>query len=109
MWLTISIREGKNREVRRILASMALDVNRLIRVSYGPFQLMDLAQGQVEAVKRRVLADQLGPAAEQFGLTGAIDGYKARQARTNPRPSKGSDSVELTPPSPPDKRGGWKP
>ena len=90
MWLTISIREGKNREVRRILSSMSLDVNRLIRVSYGPFQLMDLAPGDVEPVKRRVLADQLGPAAAQFGLTGAIDGYKARQARLTT----------------PDKRGG---
>ena len=84
MWLTIGLREGKNREVRRILGSLALEVNRLIRVSYGPFQLMDLAPGTVEAVKRRVLADQLGPSAGQFGLTGPIDGYKARQAKLRP-------------------------
>ena len=108
MWLTISIREGKNREVRRILASMALDVNRLIRVSYGPFQLMDLAPGQVEPVKRRILADQLGPAAAEFGLTGPIDGYKARQARANP--PKGADPAGPPPATPPpSKRGGWKP
>ena len=91
MWLTIGLREGKNREVRRILGSLALEVNRLIRVSYGPFQLMDLAPGTVEPVKRRVLADQLGPAAEQFGLTGPIDGYKARQAKLNPGARKGGD------------------
>jgi 23S rRNA pseudouridine2605 synthase len=89
MWLTIGLREGKNREVRRILATLALDVNRLIRVSYGPFQLMDLAPGTVEAVKRRVLADQLGPEAERFGLTGAIDGFKAREAgRAKPTPGR---------------------
>jgi 23S rRNA pseudouridine2605 synthase len=90
MWLTIGLREGKNREVRRILGSLSLEVNRLIRVSYGPFQLMDLATGEVEAVKRRVLADQLGPEAARFGLTGAIDGYKARQSQDRPaRPKNG--------------------
>lgn len=81
MWLTIGLREGKNREVRRILGSLALEVNRLIRISYGPFQLTDLTPGMVEPIKRRVLADQLGPDAAQFGLTGAIDGYKARQGK----------------------------
>lgn len=81
MWLTVSIREGKNREVRRILESLALNVNRLIRISYGPFQLKDLEPGQAESVKRRVLADQLGGEAERFGLTGAVHGYKAEQAR----------------------------
>ena len=91
MWLTIGLREGKNREVRRILGSLALEVNRLIRVSYGPFQLMDLEPGAIEAVKRRVLADQLGPAAEEFGLTGAIDGYKARQAKIGGKPRKARD------------------
>lgn len=59
-WLTVSLREGKNREVRRVLKSLALDVNRLIRISYGPFQLLDLKPGAVEPVKRRVLAEQLG-------------------------------------------------
>ena len=91
MWLTIGLREGKNREVRRILGSLALEVNRLIRVSYGPFQLMDLTPGMVEPVKRRVLADQLGPEAAAFGLTGAIDGYKARQAKLNPTTRKPQD------------------
>ena len=66
-------------------------MNRLIRVSYGPFQLMDLTPGMVEPVKRRVLADQLGPEAAAFGLTGAIDGYKARQAKLNPTTRKPQD------------------
>jgi 23S rRNA pseudouridine2605 synthase len=70
VWLTIGLREGKNREVRKILGQLGLDVNRLIRISFGPFQLLDLEPGQVEPVKRRVLADQLGPRlARELGLT----------------------------------------
>lgn len=59
-WLTVSIREGKNREIRRGMEAVGLTVNRLIRISYGPFQLRDLKQGEVEEVKARVLADQMG-------------------------------------------------
>jgi len=60
VWLTLALREGKNREVKRVLEHLGLTVNRLIRVSYGPFQLGDLASGAVEEVKPRVLRDQLG-------------------------------------------------
>ncbi len=60
VWLVFAIREGKNREVRNVLAHLGLEVNRLIRVSYGPFQLGELAEGQVEEVKTRVLREQLG-------------------------------------------------
>ena len=68
VWLTIGLREGKNREVRTILEHLGLTVNRLIRISFGPFQLLDLEPGGVEAVKRRVLIDQLGPrVAAQLG------------------------------------------
>ena len=59
-WLTIGLREGRNREIRRALESVGLTVNRLIRISYGPFQLGDLAAGAVEEVRAKVLADQLG-------------------------------------------------
>lgn len=69
VWLTIGLREGKNREVRKILATIGLEVNRLIRISFGPFQLAELEPGTVEAVKRRVLIDQLGPKlAAELGL-----------------------------------------
>jgi 23S rRNA pseudouridine2605 synthase len=60
VWLVFAIREGKNREVRNVMAHLGLEVNRLIRVSYGPFQLAELAEGTVEEVKTRVLREQLG-------------------------------------------------
>lgn len=60
VWIDVAIREGKNREVRRALETLDLHVNRLIRTSYGPFQLMDMPRGSVEEVKRRVLRDQVG-------------------------------------------------
>ncbi|MCK0096405.1 rRNA pseudouridine synthase [Yoonia sp. F2084L] len=59
-WLTISLREGKNREIRRAMGEIGVTVNRLIRVSYGPFQLAALKPGEVEELKQRVVRDQLG-------------------------------------------------
>ena len=61
VWLTLGLREGKNREVKRLLEHIGLQVNRLIRLSYGPFQLGHLGDGEVEEVNTRVLRDQLGP------------------------------------------------
>ena len=60
VWLNFAMREGKNREVKKVLAALDLDVNRLIRISYGPFQLGDLASGEVREVRGRTLRDQLG-------------------------------------------------
>ncbi|KQT69737.1 MULTISPECIES: pseudouridine synthase [unclassified Aureimonas] len=60
VWLTLGLREGKNREVKRILGHLGLDVNRLIRLSFGPFQLSDLPEGAVREIKGRMLRDQLG-------------------------------------------------
>lgn len=59
-WLTIGLREGKNREIRRAAESIGLQVNRLLRVSYGPFQLGKLKPGEVTEIQGRVLRDQLG-------------------------------------------------
>jgi 23S rRNA pseudouridine2605 synthase len=58
-WLTVGLREGRNREVRRVMAHLGLHVSRLIRVSYGPFQLGQLARGAVEEVTGKVLREQL--------------------------------------------------
>ncbi|WP_418594606.1 pseudouridine synthase [Ponticoccus sp. (in: a-proteobacteria)] len=59
-WLTVSLREGKNREVRRAMADIGLTVNRLIRLSYGPFQLGQMKPGEVQEVRGRIVRDQLG-------------------------------------------------
>jgi len=59
-WLTVSLKEGKNREIRRVMAHMGLEVTRLIRTAYGPFQLGILPRGAVEEVNAKVLRDQLG-------------------------------------------------
>ena len=61
VWITMGLREGKNREIKNVLGAIGLDVNRLIRISYGPFQLGELNDGEVVEVKSRTLRDQLGP------------------------------------------------
>jgi len=59
-WLTMGLREGKNREVKNVLGALGLEVTRLIRISYGPFQLGELPEGAVQEIKGRTLRDQLG-------------------------------------------------
>ena len=84
LWLTFAIREGKNREVRNVLGHLGLTVTRLIRVSFGPFQLGELPEGEVEEVPTRVLREQLG--ARIAALSGA------------------NFSAPVTPPPPPEER-----
>ena len=87
-WLTVAIREGKNREIRRAMEAVGLSVNRLIRVSYGPFRLGELKAGEVEEIKSRVLRDQLGldPIADPKpdAKPGAKPGSKHAQKRKKP-------------------------
>jgi len=59
-WLVMSLTEGKNREVRKVLAHLGLTVTRLIRVSYGPYHLGSLERGEVEEISGKVIAEQLG-------------------------------------------------
>jgi len=81
-WVTIGIREGKNREVRKVMDHLGLQVTRLIRVSFGPFALGEMPPGEIEEVKTRVLAEQLGAAlAEEFGVKAAV-----AQAALRPEP-----------------------
>jgi 23S rRNA pseudouridine2605 synthase len=79
VWLRIGLREGKNREVRTILEHLGLTVNRLIRISFGPFQLLDLEPGGVEAVKRRVLIEQLGR--RTAAVLGLVEETEAKSQR----------------------------
>src|SRR5207237_6210642 len=80
VWLIFAMREGKNREVKNVLGHLGLKVNRLIRVSFGPFQLGELAAGEVTEVKTRTLRDQLG---ERLAAAAGVDfsGAPAAPAR----------------------------
>src|SRR5713101_9279537 len=70
-WLTLSLHEGRNREVRRVLEHLGYPVTRLIRLAYGPFQLGHLARGMVEEVTNKVLREQLG----KGGAAGGVDAH----------------------------------
>ncbi|SLN32977.1 pseudouridine synthase [Oceanibacterium hippocampi] len=80
-WLSVTIREGKNREIRKVMQHLGLHVARLIRISYGPFQLGDLETGLVEEVPRRIVRDQLG--------LGSPNEAKHREEPKARRPHKG--------------------
>ncbi len=88
VWITLLIREGKNREVRRIMEHLGLTVNRLIRVSFGPFVLGDLEPGQIEEVKTSVLKDQLGPRlTRQLGVRREVMREERKLAPTRSKPT----------------------
>ena len=59
-WLMVTLNEGKNREIRKVMKSIGLEVNRLIRLSYGPFQLGSLKPGETKEIPQKVLKEQLG-------------------------------------------------
>src|SRR5262245_41810187 len=84
VWITFAIREGKNREVRSVLRHLGLQVARLIRVSFGPFQLGEIAEGAVEEVPTRVLRDQLG---EKLAKAAGAD-FSAPIVARKPEPEK---------------------
>ena len=82
VWLNIGIREGKNREIRKVLAELDLKVNRLIRLSFGPFQLGDLKMGTVDEVNIQTLRDQLGEkTSTELGLGNTDSRTRPKSAR----------------------------
>jgi len=83
-WVTVGLREGRNREVRRAMADLGLEVNRLIRISYGPFQLGQLRPGAVEEIRPRILRDQIGTSVDETG-SGAVRSHKPRPKRSRRR------------------------
>ena len=88
VWLVFAIREGKNREVRNVLAHLGLEVNRLIRVSYGPFQLGELGEGEVQEVRSRVLREQLGDKVIAQAGADFDTGSERREEGSSPREKK---------------------
>ena len=90
-WATVGIREGKNREIRRAFEALGFSVNRLIRVSYGPFQLLDLQAGAVEEVRAKVLRDQLGGLLDRPGApSGRTPGAKPTRRKRRRAPRSGT-------------------
>ncbi|MFO7758173.1 MAG: pseudouridine synthase [Roseovarius sp.] len=89
-WITVAIREGRNREIRRAMEDVGLRVNRLIRLSYGPFQLGQLKPGAVEEIRPRVLRDQLGLKGDEGAPDGAQPSKRqpSKPRTSNPGPSK---------------------
>ena len=102
VWITMGLREGKNREIKKVLEHLGLAVNRLIRVSFGPFQLGDLEEGAVAEVRTRVLRDQLGPKlAREAGVD--FDAPLTERGAPEPAPAR-AESRERRPPGRADRK-----
>ncbi len=84
-WLTVALREGKNREVRNVMQHLGHEVSRLIRTGYGPFQLGNLEPRAIEEVRPKVLKEQLGLAVA--GAPRPVERAKARQTAAAPAPA----------------------
>lgn len=97
VWLTMGLREGKNREIKNVLGALGLDVNRLIRISFGPFQLGDLGEGDVIEIRSRTLREQLG--ARMIEESGAnfdapLHDHKAAKAEAEEKPKPAEAKAE---------------
>lgn len=118
-WLTVGIREGKNREVRKVLGYVGLTVNRLIRVSFGPFELGDLKEGEAKEVPTRILREQLGAELEKLSqsdfdaplreLTRAVKPKSPVRHPTEKRDAKANKSQRGAPAKADTNRKGQRP
>jgi 23S rRNA pseudouridine2605 synthase len=90
-WVTVSLKEGRNREVRRVMEHLGYRVNRLLRVAYGPFQLGSMKRGEVKEVPPKVLAEQLGldQPAQKVGTAKAKPPKHARKPDKPRKPGPG--------------------
>ncbi|HEV8680980.1 MAG TPA: pseudouridine synthase [Stellaceae bacterium] len=104
-WVTLSLQEGKNREVRRVLEHLGYPVTRLIRIAYGPFQLGHLARGAIEEVARKVLREQLGGSTSQTQRRTAPHPPAPHGAGPSLSPQAGR-GTKATPPRPLSPRAG---
>ena len=107
VWITVGITEGKNREVRKVLESIGLKVNRLIRLAYGPFQLGNLEPGDVEEVGPRVIRELLSDMIDPRNLP--IEGASQTQdrpARAGSRFSRDTPGAADAPRGGTERRGG---
>ena len=102
VWITVGLREGKNREVKNVLGALGLDVNRLIRISYGPFQLGELPEGTVLEIRGRTLREQLGP--KLIEEAGANFDAPVRKPFSNRPVAAGDEETRLVRVK---KRGDW--
>jgi 23S rRNA pseudouridine2605 synthase len=97
-WLTVGLREGKNREVRKVMAHLGLAVTRLIRTAYGPFQLGSLPRGAAEEVNAKVLREQLGLDAPKRGREAAEEPAAPEPIESKPqRPPRARHAGPQTP------------
>ena len=112
VWITVSLTEGKNREVRKVLEHLGLKVNRLIRLSYGPFQLGTLGAGQVEEIGPRVIREQLEGLIAPENMPKGDKVAPIHQPGIRPRRAQTAAAATdaLVPPPPPPKlkrKAGW--
>ncbi len=111
LWLTVTLHEGKNREVRRVLEALGLKVNRLIRLSYGPFALGTLGVGEIEEVGPRVIREQLAGFIPPENMPKGDRPQYRSPARKSRRAQAESREAELVPPpkekAPKAYKAGW--